>query len=329
MVIHRHGAAGGAARPSRAECCGVELPGPDADEFEWLRFEQDDVVSWAQASGHVGRGAAANRLHQQRWQRAERGVIVAHSGPLTRHQRLWAAVVGAGQHAVLAGATAATLEGLRGYDRPAIDVLIPAGRRVKPTAGVRIHRTTVLPGAHIRRAGSPPRTTVARSLVDAAAWARSDDDARAIVAAAFQQNRVLPEELESVLSVMPRSHRRALVVETAAFATRGAHALTELNLVTLCRRHGLPQPDQQVHRTDNSGRERYLDAYWAPYGLHVEVDGSWHLEVRTWWADMQRQNDLWISGDRVLRFPGWALIHRPAGVADQLRAALTAAGWPG
>jgi hypothetical protein len=305
----------------------VELPGPDADEFDWLRFEQDEVVSWAQASHHVGRGAAANRLHQRRWQRAERGVLVAHSGPLTPNQRLWAAVLGAGRDAVLAGTTAAALEGLRGYDRPAIDVLIPAGRRVKPMTGVRVHRTAVLPHDHVRWVGSPPRTTIARSVVDAAAWASTDDDARAIIAAAFQQNRVQPGDLTGVLGVMPRSRRRGLVIETATLAAGGAHALTELNLVTLCRRHGLPRPDQQVHRTDSSGRDRYLDAYWAPYRLHVEVDGSWHLEVRTWWADMQRQNDLWISGDRVLRFPGWALLHEPAKVAVQLHAALVAAGW--
>jgi hypothetical protein len=305
----------------------VEMPGPEADEFEWLRFQQDDVISWAQASDHVGRGAAANRLRRQRWQRPGRGVIVAHSGPLTRHQRLWAAVLGAGHHAVLAGATAATLEGLRGHDRPAIDVLIPAGRRVKPMAGVRVRRTAVLPDHHVRWVGSPPRTTVARSVVDAAAWARTDDDARAIVAAAFQQHRVLPGELETVLTVMPRSRRRALVIETATLAAAGAHALTEVNLVTLCRRFGLPRPDQQVHRTDASGRDRYLDAYWAAYHLQVEVDGSWHLEVRTWWADMQRQNDLWITGDRLLRFPGWALIHEPAKVAAQIHAALVAAGW--
>lgn len=305
----------------------MELPGHDADEFDWLLFQQENVVNWAQAAEHLGRGAAANRLRRRRWQRPERGVIVTHSGPLTREQRLWAAVLGAGRDAVLAGATAATLEGLRGYDRHAIDVLIPASRRAKAVAGVRIHRTTVLPAHHVRWAGTPPRTVVARSVVDAAAWARTDDDARAIVAAAFQQRRVRPGDVEGVLDVLPRSHRRALVLETAAFAAGGAHALTELNLVTVCRRYHLPPPDRQVHRTDASGRDRYLDAYWAAYLLHVEVDGSWHLEVRTWWADMQRQNDLWITGDRVLRFPGWALIHEPARVAAQIHAALVAGGW--
>jgi hypothetical protein len=42
---------------------------------------------------------------------------------------------------------------------------------------------------------------------------------------------------------------------------------------------------------------------------------------------MRRQNDLWIKGDRILRFPAWAVRHRPAETAGQLRRALEAAGW--
>ncbi len=303
------------------------VPGYDADDLDRLRFNQSDVLSWAQAEQHLGRRASGNRLARQRWQRPTRGVLVTHSGPLTRQQRLWTAVLAAGRDAVLAGLTAATLEGLRGYERPALDVLIPAGRRAQAMPGVRLHRTSVLPPEQVRWQGTPPRTTMARSIVDAAAWARTDDDARAVVAAAFQQRRIRADELNAVLATMPRSRRRALVAEPARLAAGGAHALSEINLVALCRRYGLPLPDQQVRRVGRAGRERYLDAYWARWRVHVEVDGSWHLEVRTWWADMQRQNDLWIAGDRVLRFPAWALIHEPEKVARQIHAALVAAGW--
>jgi hypothetical protein len=303
------------------------IPGYDADELDWLRYHQSDVLSWTQAEQHLGRRAAGNRLARKRWQRPSRGVLVTHSGPLTRQQRLWAVVLAAGRDAVLAGLTAAALEGLRGYDRPAIDVLIPAGRRVQAMPGVRLRRTSVLPPGHVRWQGTPPRTIVARSIVDAAAWARTDNDARAVVAAAFQQRRVVTKEVDAVLAVMPRSRRRALVAETARLAAGGAHALSEINFLTLCQRYGLPPPDQQIRRVDRAGRERYLDAYWSRWRVHVEIDGAWHVEVRTWWADMQRQNDLWIAGDRVLRFPAWALIHEPEKVARQVHAALVAAGW--
>jgi very-short-patch-repair endonuclease len=125
------------------------------------------------------------------------------------------------------------------------------------------------------------------------------------------------------------ARRRALIRETAHLAVAGAEALSEIELVRLCRRYGLPRPDQQVRRHDSSGRLRYLDAYWSRWRLHVEVDGGWHLEVRTWWDDMRRQNALWIKGDRVLRFPAWAIRHRTGEVAHQIRTALEAAGWTG
>jgi very-short-patch-repair endonuclease len=82
-----------------------------------------------------------------------------------------------------------------------------------------------------------------------------------------------------------------------------------------------------VSRTDAAGRRRYLDAYFEEWGVHVEIDGEQHDEAQARWADMRRQNDLWVAGDRVLRFPAWLVRRRPAEVFAQVRAALIAAGW--
>lgn len=82
-------------------------------------------------------------------------------------------------------------------------------------------------------------------------------------------------------------------------------------------------------RRDSAGRRRYLDAYFEQWRVHVEVDGGQHLDPAHAWADMRRQNDLWVEGDRVLRFPAWVLRAHPEEVIAQLRAALRAAGWPG
>ncbi|MDT5038229.1 MAG: hypothetical protein QOE03_3414 [Micromonosporaceae bacterium] len=178
-----------------------------------------------------------------------------------------------------------------------------------------------------RRAARPPCTTPARSLVDAAQWATSDEAASAIVAAGFQQRLVRVQDIHEVLGRLPRARRRALIAAVAGDAAGGAHSLPEAEFTRLCRRFGLPEPSRQVPRRDVRGRQRYLDAYFEEWHLHVEIDGGQHMEVRSWWADMQRQNDLWIPGDRVLRFPAWAIRHRPAKVATQLSAALQAAGW--
>jgi very-short-patch-repair endonuclease len=168
----------------------------------------------------------------------------------------------------------------------------------------------------------PMRTTLPRSVVDAAQWARTDDEARSVVAAACQQRLVAPPEVRAVLSLLPRAHRRRLVLETAGFAEGGATALSEIDFVRLCRRHRLPAPDLQERRQDRAGRNRYLDAYWREQRVHVEVDGAHHMDAGQWEADMRRQNEIWIRGDRVLRFSAWQVRHHPDDVAQQLRAAL-------
>jgi very-short-patch-repair endonuclease len=126
---------------------------------------------------------------------------------------------------------------------------------------------------------------------------------------------------------LPRMRRHRLIKETVDDVVGGAHSLAEIDFIKLCRNNRLPEPTCQVVRRDASGRRRYLDALFQRWRVHVEVDGGQHLEVRQAWADMRRQNDLWIAGERVLRFPSWAIRSDPASVVAQLRAALVAAGW--
>jgi very-short-patch-repair endonuclease len=130
-----------------------------------------------------------------------------------------------------------------------------------------------------------------------------------------------------ILDRLTRVRRRALIREAAEDAIGGAHSLPEARFVRELRRGGLPVPLLQVRRRDADGGVRYLDGYYEEWHLHIEIDGGQHLDVRAYWRDMRRQNALWIAGDRVLRFPSWAIRHIPDEVRAQVRAALLAAGW--
>jgi very-short-patch-repair endonuclease len=174
---------------------------------------------------------------------------------------------------------------------------------------------------------APPCTIAGRSVLDAAQWAESDAGAAALVAAAFQQRLVSLSEVRDAARRQPAARRRALTLEVARDAAGGSHSLPEIEFVRLCRREGLPTPERQVRRVDRTGRTRYLDAYFKDFGVHVEIDGAQHSEASAQWADMRRQNDMWVAGDRVLRFPAWVVRRHPAEVANQVRAALEAAGW--
>ncbi|GLH95903.1 endonuclease domain-containing protein [Phytohabitans aurantiacus] len=169
------------------------------------------------------------------------------------------------------------------------------------------------------------RWTCWSHTVDAAQWMRFDADAQSVLAAAYQQRRVTPAELREALDAMCNVRRRSLMAATISDLEGGAEALSEIDLVRLCRRYGLPIPDLQERRTDASGRIRYLDAYWRERRVHVEVDGAHHMDVRHWAADMRRQNDVWIAGDRILRFAAFEVRNRPDVVAAQIRAALEVA----
>jgi hypothetical protein len=304
----------------------------EADGLTRLLSVQESVISRSQALRFLTPKALRHLMESGRWHAVHRAVYVTHSGPVGRPQREWAAILAAGhaRRAVLGGLSALARFGMRGYEDATVHVLLPTRYRdVDPPHGVVVHRTRFLPGQHVHTRGRPPSTMPGRSLVDAAQWATSDDRARAIVAAGFQQRLVGGDEILRVLDGMPRVRRHALIRATAEDARTGSHSIAEVDFLRLCRRAGLPAPTRQSVRRDPAGRRRYRDAYFEPWGVHVEIDGGQHLEVRAWWADMRRQNELWIGGDRVLRFPAWAVRERPADVTEQVRAALTAAGWSG
>ncbi|MFI7215677.1 DUF559 domain-containing protein [Micromonospora maritima] len=306
------------------------MPRDDAGELSWLLFHQERVLSAAQARRFYSEKAIRHRVDSGRWRQAHRRVYVTHDGPVDPKAWRWVAVLAAGPAAALGGLTAAQAWGLRRYESPLVHLLLPARHQTRALPpGVRLHRTTALPSEDVLDVGTPRRTMPARSLVDAAQWAATDEEARSVIAAGFQQRLVWGDDLHQVLERLPRARRRRLILATATDAAGGAHSLAELDFLDLVRRAGLPEPALQVLRRDATGRRRYLDVWFERWRVHVEIDGGQHLDPRTAWADMRRQNDVWATGDRVLRFPSWAVRNDPARVIAQLRATLRSAGWPG
>jgi Protein of unknown function (DUF559) len=304
------------------------MPADDAEDVDWVLFRQDSVISRRQALRFMSVWSLRHRVSAGRWSLPHRGVYVAHNATLSSGQRIWVAALAAGngRAAPLAGATALASFGLRGYESSRVHVYVPP--RLRPRSlphYVVVHRSR-LPRPDLSR-GFPPRTMPARSVIDAARWAASDDRARAIVTAAFQQRLVDHAAMMLALSRLGRLGRRTLITSTIHDAAGGSESIAEHDFLVLCRRGRLPEPTRQVVTTDGTGHRRYRDAYFEEFAVHVEIDGGQHTEVREWWADMQRQNAMGINGDRVLRFPAWALRNDPDRVLEQVRAALIAGGW--
>lgn len=140
-------------------------------ELSRLLSVQEGVVTRAQALRFMTPKALQHGVESGRWRAVHRGVYVVHNGQLSRSQREWAAVLAAGPggRAMLGGPSALARFGVRGYEAPAVHVLIPARfRDLDPPRGVVVHRTRFLPGHHVHTMGRPPAIMPGRSVVDAA-----------------------------------------------------------------------------------------------------------------------------------------------------------------
>jgi hypothetical protein len=303
----------------------------DRQDLTGLLASQDQVVSVASVLDFMTRDALRWQVSSGRWQQPCQGIIVAHSGSLTEDQRFWASLLAAGRGAVLAGLTAARMDGFRGFtdgdtvNRP-VYVLLPVGYRVKrkPTGWpVIVHYSTALGPGDVHPLRQPPRTRIARSLVDATAWMATDRGAMAVLAAGVQQGLVRVEDLARIVDANQRLRRRKLIIETLGDIGGGAQALSELDFTRLVvRAYQLPEPDRQRRREDSGGKSRYLDAIWERQKVVVEIDGAQHIDASQYWDDMDRDNDLKLAGYQVLRFPAWVVRCNPGHVAAKIRQAL-------
>src|ERR1700759_5596258 len=88
---------------------------PDTDELKELLRDREGVLRTGEALRFLPPAALRWRLTSGRWQQPCHGVVVAQSGPLSAPQQLWAAVLWGGRGALLAGVTAAGLDGLQGF----------------------------------------------------------------------------------------------------------------------------------------------------------------------------------------------------------------------
>lgn len=270
------------------------------------------------------------RVSSGRWQRPCPGVFVSHSGPLSHDEELWVSILWAGDGAAVAGLTAAYLDGLTGFPDDRIHVLLPDTRQVRkppPGLSVCVHRSRSFSAGDVHPVRTPPRTRIARSLVDAASWMGTDRGAQAVLAAGIQQRLVRPADLSAVLARNSRLRRRAVIISTLDDISGGAEALSEIDFTRLViRASGLPEPTRQKARYDSRGRRRWLDAWWEEAGIAVEIDGSHHMDAAEWWEDMDRENAIKLGGYLVLRFTAFVVRYRPDYVAAQIRDAFGRSG---
>jgi hypothetical protein len=267
------------------------------------------------------------RFESGRWQRPHVGVFVAHSGPVTRLQRMWVAVLAGGPGAALRGATAAELAGLSGFERDVIQVALP-DRRGPRVDGVR-YRSQPHLERDLMGALQPPRVRPAVAVLELAAAARDVSGAHRVLTAAAQQGIVRTADLRSALALRPKLRLRAAISETLLDIDDGAQSLNEIAMLRVCARAGLPRPVMQVIAATARRRSR-IDGGWPDFAVFFEIDGAGHFAVSRWIDDADRHNEVTLAtpvGAVHLRWPGFAVRRTPERVTDQAIRALRRAGW--
>lgn len=277
-----------------------------------------DVLTTAEAQTLFSRSAVRHRVASGQWQRPTRGVVVTHSGPLTDDQRERVVLAACPPGSALAGLTAAARLGLRGFEPAEIHVVLPAGAK-RPAPAAIVHWSTRLgPEDVLQR--RPRTTTLERSVVDAASWATSKEQARAIVIAAFQQRLTNVRRMRDALSRRGPCRHRAVIIQSILDAAGGIQSLPERDFDEIRVLADMPAPTRQARVAGKTGRY-YLDAWWEQWNLAVEIHGIPHLAVAQWTSDLHRTNELVIDGRRVLVFSSFAIRHDRATIIDQLRRA--------
>jgi very-short-patch-repair endonuclease len=292
--------------------------------FDDLCSAQSGVITRQQLLNRgVSAGAVRAKIRAGHWQRLSRRVYWTFSGPPTRAAQLWAAVLAAGEGAVLSHESAAELCGLIDQPSSTIHVSVPSNRRVCPLPGVRLHVRRLVPRPH--SALQPPRTAVEETVVDLTQLAGTSDDAIAWLARAVARRLTTPERLASTIARRTRLRWREALCTAVEDVAAGCHSLLELRyLRDVERAHRLPTGRRQRRR-----RSTYSDVEYEDYGLNVELDGRIPHEGDAALRDRRRDNRRVAEGLRVLRYGYSDVSFHPCATAGQVSEALTARGWTG
>lgn len=299
---------------------------PDREALDRILRHQIDVIARRQA---VAVGLTDNALrHRLRlggpWHCLLPGIYVAATGTPTIAQQEMAAMLYAGHSSVITGLAALRHHRIRAPAAEIIDVLIPASRRRRDQAFVRLHRTTRIP-KRIWQFGPLKYALPARAVADAVRDLISLRDVRAVVADAVQRGSCEVGQLYTELTAGPNTGS-ALFREALTDVADGVRSAAEADLKDLLARSGLPMPlfNPMVFAGDTFVAQP--DAWWPELGVAVEVDSKqWHMSPEDHENTLARGRRMGKYQMIVLRFTPKQIRSQPAEVLADIRRTLEGA----
>lgn len=247
--------------------------------------------------------------------RVHRGVYrVGHRAPSVEATYL-AAVLAAGEGALLSGRAAAHLLGLLKGSAPPPEVTARTQRRIE---GVKTHRSRLLDARDATSVLGIPVTTVPRTLVEISSELSSDVLARACHEAGVRYGTT-PGAVEAVLARRPnapgaRKLRRVIHGDVHVTLSK-----LEARFLELLRAEGLPLPV-----TNRPAGGRRVDCRWPEHQLTIELDGyRFHNSRHSWEQDRRREREARARGDDFRRYSYEDVTGDPTLMLAELRALLS------
>jgi hypothetical protein len=274
--------------------------------------------------------AITGRVRRGTWRRVHPGVYTVNTGDLGPTARRWAALLYAGRGAVLSHQTAARLHGIKIRSRTnEVHVTIPAERRVREVAGIRIHRSARSFAAAMPHE-DPPRTLPTETLLDLSDTADTLDDVCGWVTQAISGKLLTDEQLLAAIKARGKMRWRADLTTLVAAVAAGDHSALEYRYTRdVERRHGLPEPDRQVPFTKPDGSTGRRDRVYTEYGVIVELDGKLNHSGEAVRNDNRRDRAAAVAGKETLRF-GWDEVRNDrCATAVEVAQVLRNHGWKG
>ena len=294
-------------------------------ELGVLIHEQCGVIARSQALSYgMSRAAWEHRTRRGGpWRQLLPGTYVTHNGPPTLIQRIMAALLYAGDGAILTGAAALRQHRLAGrYGFEHIDVLVPHRRQRVSTGYVRILRSRRMP---TQTSDGIPCAPVERAVGDACRRLGDLNEVRGIVAAAVQQRKCTVEQLTREVADGPVKGS-ALLREAIGEVLVGVRSAAEGKGCSILRRAGLPDGRWNVDLYYETGE--WLgrpDAWWEEAGVALEIDSrEWHLDPAGWERTMKRHSQMTKRGILVVHVTPKLIWHHPVEFVTRVRDALEA-----
>ena len=261
----------------------------------------------------------SERIRAGRLLEIHRGVYAVGHRRLSREGRYLAAVLFAGDRAVLSHCAAADLWELRASKEGRTDVTVPVDRR--GDRHVRIRRNALADHECTTRQGIPV-TTPLRTLVDIAATVPQKELERAVRQAVYRHLTTTALLAEAVHERSGQRGVRAMRKTLINLGEAPGLQRSELEadfLAFLCR-HRLPLPELNVE-LHISGRKIEADCVWHDQRLIVELDGrDAHDSTPAFELDRARDLALAAAGWRTGRVTSRRLRYDRRALAAELGA---------